>query len=300
MINFKPLELCDRELFSGYLKEYNFNTYEYSFPTLYIWRKMCNTEFSIVDNALVVKKHTPNVGAYFMQPIGANTSNMVSITSKLYNLRKKNPDFKYLFGDVETPFLSQLHESFNEAVSYSEDVNNYDYIYSCKDLISLSGRKYHRKKNQYNQFVNNYDYKIKEILSDEVIKDCMHLSITWFERKSDNSGQLNFELQCIEDILNNIELFNVKGIAVYVNNKIVGFAIGEKANSKMAVVHFEKGDLDFSGIYPFLNKTLVESCFSDVDYINLQEDLGLKGLIRAKSAYQPIKLEKKYLVNIGL
>ena len=166
-------------------------------------------------------------------------------------------------------------------------------------MIALSGSKYHRKKNQYNQFIKKYDYRIEEIQTPEVIKDCIDLSLKWYDYKAMQSEQLKNEQKAIFDILNNINLFNnIKGIAVYVGKEIVGFALGEKLNGKMATIHFEKGNYNFSGIYPFLNKSLVETCFSDVEFINLQEDLGLDGLRRAKLAYQPIKLEKKYLVSI--
>jgi len=114
------------------------------------------------------------------------------------------------------------------------------------------------------------------------------LSLKWYDYKSLQSEQLKNEQKAIFDIFSNIKIFNnIKGIAVYVNNEIAGFAIGEKLNSKMATVHFEKGNYNFSGIYPFLNKSLVEIFFRDVEFINLQEDLGLEGLRRAKSAYQP-------------
>ncbi|ABN51481.1 MAG TPA: DUF2156 domain-containing protein [Hungateiclostridium thermocellum] len=299
MLDFKPIELKDRELFHEYLKDYDFLTYEYSFLTLYIWRKMYNTEFAIVDDTIVIKKRTANNGTYFMQPIGADKSKIADITLKLNTLRKNNPDFKYLYGDVETPFLEQLHENFGNLVTSHEDKNNFDYIFNSKDLIKLSGKKYHRKKNQYNQFIKKYDYRIEEIQSPEVIKNCIDLSLKWYDYKSLQSEQLKNEQKAIFDIFSNIKIFNnIKGIAVYVNNEIAGFAIGEKLNSKMATVHFEKGNYNFSGIYPFLNKSLVEIFFRDVEFINLQEDLGLEGLRRAKSAYQPIKLEKKYLVNI--
>ncbi|WP_265444208.1 DUF2156 domain-containing protein [Acetivibrio straminisolvens] len=298
MLDFKPLELKDRELFCEYLKDYNFSTYEYSFLTLYIWRKMYNTEFAIVDDAIVIKKHTSTNGTYFMQPIGAHKTKIAGITSKLNAIKKDNPDFKYLYGDVETAFLNELHENFGDLVISYEDKNNFDYIFNTRDLIALSGSKYHRKKNQYNQFVKKYDYRIEEIKNSEVIKDCIDLSLKWYDYKAINSEQLKNEQKAIIDILGNIELFNIKGIAVYADNEIAGFALGERLNGKMATIHFEKGNYSFSGIYPFLNKSLVETCFSDVEFINLQEDLGIEGLRRAKLAYQPIKLEKKYLVNI--
>lgn len=298
MLNFKPLELKDKELFCKYLNSYSFSTYEYSFLTLYIWRQMYNTEFAIIDDAIVIKKHTKNNGTYFMQPIGASKSNIASITSKLKTIRRDSLDFKYLYGDVETDFLEQLHENFRDCMTSYEDVNNFDYIFNCNDLISLSGSKFHRKKNQYNQFISKYDYRIEVIQSSEVIRDCIDLSREWYAYKGNDSDHLNNERKGIADILNNIDMFNVKGIAVYVGSKIAGFAAGEKLNSKVATIHFQKGRYNYSGIYPFLNKSLIETCFSDVEFINLQEDLGIEGLRRAKKAYQPIKLEKKYLVDI--
>lgn len=298
MLDFKPLELKDRELFCEYLNDYSFSTYEYSFLTLYIWRQMYNTEFTIIDDAIVIKKHTANNGTYFMQPIGADKSSIARITSKLTPIKKENPDFKYLYGDVETAFLEQLHESFGNCMTSYEDINNFDYIFNCRDLVLLSGSKYHRKKNQYNQFISKYDYRIETIQSPEIVMDCIDLSRKWYDYKGENSEQLKNEQKGIVDIFNNIELFNIKGIAVYVENKIAGFAAGEKLNSKVATVHFEKGNYNYSGIYPFLNKSLIETCFNDVEFINLQEDLGIDGLRRAKTAYQPIRLEKKYLVDI--
>ncbi|GAE86945.1 phosphatidylglycerol lysyltransferase domain-containing protein [Acetivibrio straminisolvens] len=104
MLDFKPLELKDRELFCEYLKDYNFSTYEYSFLTLYIWRKMYNTEFAIVDDAIVIKKHTSTNGTYFMQPIGAHKTKIAGITSKLNAIKKDNPDFKYLYATSKQLF----------------------------------------------------------------------------------------------------------------------------------------------------------------------------------------------------
>jgi len=65
----------------------------------------------------------------------------------------------------------------------------------------------------------------------------------------------------------------------------------------MATVHFEKGNYNFSGIYPFLNKSLVEIFFRDVEFINLQEDLGLEGCAEPSQLINH-KVGKKYLVNI--
>ncbi len=66
----------------------------------------------------------------------------------------------------------------------------------------------------------------------------------------------------------------------------------------MGIIHFQKADPSYSGIYEFMNKTFVEKCLSGVELVNMQEDMGIKGLRKAKSAYNPVKLEKKYIVDL--
>ncbi|HHW49771.1 MAG TPA: DUF2156 domain-containing protein [Clostridiaceae bacterium] len=300
MAEFKPLELSDMDLFHKYLGEYSFSTYEYTFLTLYIWRKMCNVAYSIIDDALIIKKSTKSTGSYFMQPLGYTKESLKNIVIKLDEIRKSRTDFKSLFRDVELPFINELIDNFGYNICICEDVNNFDYIYSSKQLISLSGRKYHRKKNLYNQFIKKYHYEVRELHDKYVIKDCIDFAEDWYYSREKKDEQLGFELESIKDILANREILNIKGIAVYVDGRIAGFSIGEKANSKMAIVHIEKGNLEYTGIYSFLNKTLVEKYFKDVNFINRQEDLGIAGLRKAKMSYNPVRLEKKFIVDLSL
>lgn len=298
MEEFKKLEYTDRELIESYLGDYNFKTYEYSFLTLYMWRKMLNIEFSIIDDSLIIKKAYDKIGSYFMQPVGYKKEKLKDIILKLEAIKTKSGDFKNLLRDVEYPFLNELREIFDRNIRCCEDVNNFDYIHNSEDLISLSGRKFHSKKNHYNQFINSYKYEIKDLNDPKVVQDCIELSRTWFYERAEDDTFLEHELLAIEDVLPKSEMLGLKGIAVYVGDSIAGFAAGEKLNKDMAVIHFEKGDISFDGIYSFLGKTFVENYFIDVKYINRQEDMGVKGLRRAKRGYNPIKLERKYIVDL--
>ena len=64
----------------------------------------------------------------------------------------------------------------------------------------------------------------------------------WYEGNKDDHI-LNYELQGIKDVLKNIEIVDIKGIAVYVDEKIVAFSLGEKLNDNLAVIHIEKADM---------------------------------------------------------
>jgi len=298
IVKFKKLELEDKDIFQTYLGDYKFNTYEYSFLTLYTWRKMLNVEFSIINNTLIIKKYSKKTGSYFMQPVGYGKEDLKGIVLILNDIRKNSGDFNNLFRDIEISFLYELSSVFKNRIKYFEDINNFDYIYNSEDLILLSGKKYHSKKNQYNQFINNYKYEIRDFNAPDVIEDCIDFAKVWFNERGGNESFLKYELEGIEDVLPKSELLGIKGMAVYVDGRLAGFTTGEKVNNNMAVIHFEKGDLFYEGIYSFINKTFIEKYFSDVKYINRQEDMGVKGLRKAKRAYNPVKLEKRFIADL--
>lgn len=297
LLNFKALDLKDRDLFKKYLGDYNFNTYEYSFLNLYLWRKYCNVEYTLLHDVLIVKKSEEGKGTVFMQPIGYNRDNLRDIVMELMEYKKNDKNMKVLFSDVEEPFLEELINLFGDDVKYYQDVKNFDYIYETEKLIKLDGDKLRKRKSQYNHFVSNYDYRIEDISGDKVINDCLRFAEDWFQKQRKNY-QLECELAGINDIIHNLDILNGLGMAVYVNDVIAGFTIGEIVNKNMAIIHIEKGDTIYNGIYAFINRTFAQLYLKDVKYINREEDIGIPGLRRAKLAYDPIKLEKKFLVDI--
>lgn len=297
-MKFKKLEMDDIDIFKQYNREYGFSTYEYSFLTLYLWRKMLNIEYTFLDGALIIKKHerAKDRGACFMEPLGLKEDKFEGVMEKLNDYSLKGKSFKYLFQDVEFPFLNKLLDRYSGEICFSDDVDNFDYIYDTQELINLNGRKFHKKKNLYNRFTGSYDYKIKDLDEGGVIDHIIKFSEEWYMKRGGGNAELEYELASIREILPENDLFNLKGIAVYVDDRIVGFSIGEIVGD-MAIIHIEKGDFDYKGIYAFLNNRLASGCLAQTKYINRQEDLGIKGLRKAKKSYNPIRLERKFVVD---
>lgn len=294
MITFKSISLEDKELFDKFLKPYKFLTCEYTFTNLFIWRKGCNIEYAIIDDALIIKKKGFDMSTYFMQPVGYNNSNLADIICKLQIYRKEH-NMTYLFKDAEAPFIQELQDIFPGNFVIEEDRNNSDYIYESTKLISLSGKKYHGQKNHYNYFINNYNYRTVPITK-EVAGDCIKAAEAWCY-KNDCKDFLLYELNAIEEILSFENKLDFNHMAVYVNDNLSAFTIGEKANSNMGIIHIEKADDSIRGLYSFINKTFLETHFSDVPFINREQDLGIDGLRRAKLSYHPYKLEPKFSVK---
>ncbi|MFA9397104.1 MAG: DUF2156 domain-containing protein [Clostridiaceae bacterium] len=293
MLEFKPIELKDRKLLNKYLSPYNFKTCEYTFISLYIWRKALDIKFTILDNCLIIKKLDFDGASHFMQPIGYK-NNLSEILEELENYKNQN-NLDYLFKDAEQPFIDDLNISYKDKYEIEKDRDNFDYIYESNKLINLSGKKLHKKKNHYNNFIKTYNFRW-EPLSKDIVKECITTARIWCREKN-CKGFLREELYAIEDMLINMKDLNFVGIVVYIDDTLSAFTIGEKVNENMAIIHIEKANPNIRGLYAFINKTFVENYFLDTLYINREQDLGLEGLRTSKLSYTPYKLEPKYKVK---
>lgn len=295
MLHFKPLAIEDKKIFDKYLEPYVHETCEYSFTNLFIWRKACDIQYAIHNDVLIIKKTDFNGSYHFMQPVGYKKENLKIIIDFLIENKGKF-QLEYLFKDAEEWFINDLLDIYEKkAFTILEDRDNFDYIYASDQLISLSGKKLHKKKNNYNHFIKNYKYETSPI-TPELIQPCIKAAREWCH-KHICKGYLLYELKAIEELLKNSSTLNFEGMVVFIDNKVSAFTIGEKVNKDMAIIHIEKADSDIRGLYNFINKAFIDAYFSDVSFINREQDLGIEGLRSAKESYIPIKLAKKFIVQ---
>jgi len=295
---FKKLALEDKSDIDKYISPYKFSSCEYSFTSLYIWKDACDIQYTIYKNTLILKKKDFDGNYHFMQPIGYNKEDLGEIIEELKTYREEN-NMKYLFKDLEESFIEEFKLLLYEknAFCIKEDRDNFDYLYEAQKLMTLSGKKLHSKKNHYNAFTKSYNYEVIEINDEVVINDVIVAAQKWYEETNEKDIKLYYEFMAIKDIVNNMHLLNLNGVAVYVDGKVAAFSIGESLNEKLAVIHIEKGDKNINGIYSFISKTLIDKCFNDAEIINREQDLGIDGLRKSKMSYYPLRLEKKFILS---
>ena len=100
------------------------------------------------------------------------------------------------------------------------------------------------------------------------------------------------------EVLQNLDRYGMVGGVLTADGAIVGFSLGEIVNDTL-FTHIEKADRNCKGAYQMLvNQFAAAYGSGDVTYINREEDMGDPGLRRAKQAYHPVELLKKYVVEI--
>lgn len=295
VLNFKKLTLEDKKILDSYLKSLKYESCEYSFTTLYIWKDACDVQYAIYNDVLILKKTDFNGLSHFMQPVGYEINDLKQIVNLLKEYKKEH-NMNYLFGDVEEQFVDDMKKCFHYELDFEEDRDGFDYVYEGDKLISLSGKKLHAKKNHYNQFIKNYEFTVKDI-NDVKTEDCIKSLEIWFQQREDKDKYLLYEIDAVRDLLENKDIFDIKGMVVIIDDKICGLTIGEKINEDSALIHVEKADPSIKGLYAFINKTFVEKYFSDVKNINREQDLGIPGLRKAKESYKLFSFVKKFIIR---
>lgn len=170
--------------------------------------------------------------------------------------------------------------------------------YEGESLRTLAGRKNQKKRNHLNSFIKEYGDRVEyRKLNEKDFKDCKNVMSKWLEDKGEDS-EFDSEVRAIKRIFDNYDKLKdkIKIAGIYIDSKLEAFSIGEMLNKDMAVIHIEKANSDIRGLYPYINKEFLVNEFSDVKFVNREEDLGIEGLRKAKLSYHPIKFAEKYTV----
>ena len=89
----------------------------------------------------------------------------------------------------------------------------------------------------------------------------------------------------------------LSGGVIEIDGKICAFSVGEALTDETALIHIEKADTSYSGIYAAINNEFVKNRWSGYKYINREEDMGIENLRKAKLSYHPDILLEKHVAR---
>lgn len=295
MIDFKTINLTDKEWVDKLLKISDFRGCEYTFANNLAWHRLNDTKVAKVGD-FYMNACVDSDTLYVTYPAGrGNIKSLVALLKEYSEELNK----KLLITGVTRDTLDLLISVFGgENVSFELDRDNSDYIYRSTDLIELRGKKYHGKRNHIARFKDSGDWRFVPI-TDKNTADCFEFAANSYNRKNDYDDRSAVAEQfAINVFLTNYNALGLVGGILYRDGKMAGFAIGERLNSDTLVEHIEKADPDIPGAYPCLCNEFAKAYAADFKYINREEDMGIQGLRFSKKSYQPCFLLEKYAVRI--
>ena len=296
---FHDITLDVKPLIDSYTKPWMLECSDLSFTNLFIWGMDGKMQYAEKDNVLFIKLHFSSVPMYLWAPIpkyGMEVDYKKAILDGIEYM--KNAGVEPTYRSVWTPFRDKIMETCPELYSMPTDIA-WDYVYSRESLSTLKGKKLHGKRNHINKFLSKYpDYEYKR-LTPEMVEDCIALYDKWIMEKNEETAKtLQTEKRSVLRALNNMEDLGLVGGTIYIDNKLCAFTVGERLHPHMQLIHIEKGDTNYDGIFPMINQQYVLHECSDVELINREEDMGVEGMRKAKRSYQPIKMIEKHLISV--
>lgn len=286
MLEFKKIKISDIETIKKYTNTLGIFSCETSFVNLFVWQNVYKNMYAEKDGMLFIKSGADG-NENFRLPFGKDLKKGIEL------LREYIGEDPVLWMQQGERF-SEIEPYISENYELSEKRNAFDYIYLQQDLANLSGKKYHSKRNHISSFSKQHDWQYKEITNGN-INDVLKCAEEWYKA---NAERYDKYMQCehagIEDILENMDILNVKGGAIYVDGKVVAFTLGSPINDLVFDVHIEKALPEYATAYTVINNEFAKT-LGDYKYINREDDMGLEGLRKAKLSYKPEILLKKYL-----
>ena len=192
-----------------------------------------------------------------------------------------------------------LQRAFPGEFEFSEPlIDRYDYICLREKIIALEGKDMRPKRQhlyQFPRFYPNHEYRP---LEPSLFPECLELLQLW----SDNAEAIGHiqeadskvtERESISKVFDNWERFGAMGGALFVDGKMVAFTYGVPINVNTFDLCVEKADIAYKGVYTVVRHEFMKQIPEQYTYINLEEDMGLPGLRRAKSSYHPAYQIKK-------
>jgi uncharacterized protein len=292
--HFKSLELQDRDIIQGYLTAYQPQTSEWTFTNLFMWRHHYGFCWSVYQDWLLVVSLIPGAAPYGLAPVGPPSRLQATHTLLQWLREAHGPSSRIERADER--LVKELQGS--NSLTFEATREQFDYVYRSEDLVELTGRKYHAKRNHLNKFMRSYQF-VYEPFSLSHLGACLQLADNWCQwRRCDEDLNLAGEWDAAREALRHFEDLAIQGGVILINHRVEAFTLGEPLNEQTAVVHIEKANPEIPGMYALINQQFCQHHWVQVPFVNREQDLGEPGLRKAKLSYYPDHLVEKYRIRL--
>lgn len=262
-------------------------TCESVFLDSFLWRDYYHIQYTIYEEkGLLWKMEQEDLPELF------------GIMKDYFNQTLGEPLRIYLADEESLEFLKLDPAEF----SIEEAVDLKDYLYDGEAMRTLSGRKLHKKKNRVNSFIRTYEgrYEFRRLCCSDR-QDVWEFLDKWRAGKNEPEEVmegLDEEIVGIHEILKNCSYIPAKMVGVYIDGELQAFSVGSyNSREKMAVIHIEKANPEFNGLYQFINQQFLIHEFPEAVLVNREDDVGIPGLRKSKMSYNPIGFARKFMVE---
>lgn len=294
---FKKLEFSDRKEILALTED--FPPYsDFNFVSMFSWNTEDTFEISVLGTLLIVKFNDYITNQPFLSFHGKDvTEEHIHL---LFEYSKKN-NLREEIKLVPAELANILFKS--NSLTISEDVDNFDYVYSTILLTDMKGGLFETKRNlinRFHKFTPNPSYKILDLTDNFFEEKILELFTAWHAHKltQDEKFEAEHEFNAVKRILLHCEKLSLKILCLFSAESLIGFSIFEILIKKKAICHFAKINLHFTGAQDYIMQQQAKWLLSEgIQVLNYEQDLGIKTLRHSKQSFRPTAFLKKYRIS---
>lgn len=288
-IDFAPITIEHKALFDevGVLEPSR--NAGYSFGNVFLWDLLYRRNIARLGDRIGIEYEFPQ-GIFYAYPAGVGP---LEPAIRILRDRAERRGRPLELRGVTPDQRARLEEAFPGRFAWTEDRDNYDYIYDIDAFATLSGKKLHGKRNFCNRFEREHDWRFVP-LDRSHFADCLALLEAWDEEHTQDNLE---EQRAIAHTFQFWDRLNMLGGVLYAGAAPVAFTIGELLTPDTVDVHFEKASNRVPGAYPMVAREFaryLRALSPGLRYLNREEDMGIENLRIAKEEWYPLFLLEKY------
>ena len=279
--------------FAPYFRGKNTVLSDISVLYLHMWGAFLGTEYCIEGDTLFLRRVMDDRRFYY-PPLRLGSADVVADISLLSRVTAESEISLCALPEHLVAAVEARYTVLDKGTSRRWA----DYIYRAEDLATLAGKKYHKKRNLVHQFEKLYENATLVPLSPAHIEEAGALVEQMLTAPDISRGEM-YECRATLKVLQDFDKLSLVGAALLYGDKLVGFTVGELLDDTL-LVHVEKAEREYKGIYQYLNHAFVRYVqgIADFSLVNREDDSGDEGLRQAKLSYYPTEILHKYHLTL--
>ena len=296
MIPFERMDLHKKKEYDEFLLHCGQRGCEYSFANKFLWGRQ---KAAFLRGFLVCFSQFDRRSVYPF-PIGSGDIKPV-LDAVIHDAHMRGIPC-YLTGMTKED-CELLDSLYPGKFRFHTDRDSFDYVYAIDDLADLKGRKFQKKRNHLNRFLEEHP-NFQVLPLDESTRAGAYCMLrSWYSNRETLDPDMDFHLEklALDRAFAFQKQLELEGIVIVEEKQVLAFALGSRLNADTFDIHFEKAREDIQGTYNLINREFaryLREKHPELKWLNREDDLGLEGLRSAKLSYNPAFLLEKYWARL--
>ncbi len=270
---------------------------DFNFTNLWAWDVLGSRKISLLNDNLVILFTDYRTSQLVLSFLGEHSPKETAtvLLKEAANLKTES-QLKFISEETATA----LRDS---GLIVVEDPMNHDYIFSVKDIAFPVQKSLRTKRRLANQFTANNPqatFTTKELTDPSTYDQILTIMRCWEQNKqrANKSYEIKYEELALKRLLETAADHDLILSCIYDEGTMIAFSIDETLPNHYALSHFIKADIQYRGIYEYLNQAVAGILLTHgIEYWNWEQDLNIEGLKMLKTSYRPKHFLKKYTVS---